>query len=255
MKPPAFQFYADDFLAGVADMTQAEVGAYILLLCHQWSRGSVPSDPARAALIAKGEVTDHVISKFPGGKNKRMESVRKISEEWAKKQAANGRMGAAKRWHGDPIGPAMATPMARNSSPSPSPSPILLNEDSLNDKPTKPKRSAVASPASDSEWLDGLAKNEAYQGVNVRTEFAKMQAWCSENRKTPSRRRFVNWLNRADRPVSPQANYSAPKPDNAPANWRVTLLKLYPDARQDMTWAELPRSVKDRIEDQELFNA
>ena len=37
MNPPAFQFYTDDFLGGVSDMTQAEVGAYILLLCAQWN--------------------------------------------------------------------------------------------------------------------------------------------------------------------------------------------------------------------------
>jgi uncharacterized protein YdaU (DUF1376 family) len=79
MKPPAFQFYADDFLAGTADMTQPEVGAYILLLCHQWGRGAIPSDPARAALIAKGEVPAHVMAKFPNGKNERLERVREVS--------------------------------------------------------------------------------------------------------------------------------------------------------------------------------
>ena len=33
-------------------------------------------------------------------------------------------------------------------------------------------------------------------------EFDKMTAWCTVNRKQPSRRRFINWLNRAERPMA-----------------------------------------------------
>jgi len=35
-KPPAYRHYAKDFLAGTADMSCAEVGAYIRLLDHAW---------------------------------------------------------------------------------------------------------------------------------------------------------------------------------------------------------------------------
>ena len=40
-RAPAFQFYADDFLAGTMTMTNEERGAYISLLCLQWSKGFV----------------------------------------------------------------------------------------------------------------------------------------------------------------------------------------------------------------------
>ncbi len=40
-KPPAFQFYASDFFSGVADMTDAEVGIYIRLLCLSWDKGGL----------------------------------------------------------------------------------------------------------------------------------------------------------------------------------------------------------------------
>lgn len=93
MKPPAFQFYADDFVGGVADMTQCEVGAYILLLCHQWSRGEIPTDTARVALIAKGEASPHVLAKFPGGKNERLERVRKEREEFVANCQQAGKSG------------------------------------------------------------------------------------------------------------------------------------------------------------------
>lgn len=54
----------------------------------------------------------------------------------------------------------------------------------------------------DEEWLNEIATNPAYTGINVRQELGKMQAWCSVNRKQPSRQRFINWLNRAERPIA-----------------------------------------------------
>ena len=142
MKAPAFQFYGDDFVAGTSDMTQAEVGAYILLLCRQWATGEIPADYDRLKLIAKGEVSDHVLAKFPNGKNARMEKVRAGLEEFRKSKSESGKIGADKRWermakngtpivspmanawqtHGTPIILPMANTMANDSSPSPSPS-------------------------------------------------------------------------------------------------------------------------------------
>lgn len=49
--------------------------------------------------------------------------------------------------------------------------------------------------ADDTAWLAELAKNPAYRGLNLETELGKMQAWCDLKRKTPSRARFLNWIN------------------------------------------------------------
>lgn len=43
-RSPSFQFYADDFLAGTCDMSMEEVGAYIRLLCAQWSKQKLRDD-------------------------------------------------------------------------------------------------------------------------------------------------------------------------------------------------------------------
>jgi hypothetical protein len=122
-------------------MTQAEVGAYILLLCRQWATGEIPADYDRLKLIAKGEVSDHVLAKFPAGKNARMEKVRAGLEEFRKSKSESGKIGADKRWermakngtpilspmanawqtHGTPIISPMANTMANDSSPSPTP--------------------------------------------------------------------------------------------------------------------------------------
>ena len=62
--------------------------------------------------------------------------------------------------------------------------------------------SAGASPTSDSDWLAELCQNPAYEGIEVMREFEKMKAWACTNKKQPSRRRFINWLNRAEKPIS-----------------------------------------------------
>lgn len=62
----------------------------------------------------------------------------------------------------------------------------------------KPKRKST-EPADDETWLESLARNPIYQAFDIRLELGKMQVWCETNRCQPSRRRFVNWLNKADR--------------------------------------------------------
>lgn len=231
MKPPAFQFYADDFLAGVADMTQAEVGAYILLLCHQWGRGEIPGDAARASLIAKGKVSPHVMSKFPDGKNVRLEKERQKQTVFREAQAMRGKAGAAKRWDGErhsaSNGTAMQSPEAQAQpehgfpSPSPSPSPDITKDVGKN---APEKRSAKASPASEEEWLKSLVGDLAYAGIPVEIEHAKMIRWCLTNNKRPTRRRFVNWLNRCDRPMKGTTSALDPKFDFTSPDWKPPVL-------------------------------
>jgi uncharacterized protein YdaU (DUF1376 family) len=220
MKPPAFQFYADDFLAGVADMTQAEVGAYILLLCSQWSRGEIPQDQARCAMIAKGEVSAFVFGKFPNGRNARLEKVRREQDEYRNAQSSNGKAGALKRWNGIAMAPLShrnsnpnGETMAKNSSPTPSPTPsptltpIPTNTlgapaapfaPTVKHKPKKPART-------DAEIVATYTNDAAYRGIDVAAQLSKMRNWCAVNGKEPTERRFVNWLNRCDQPLTVKA--------------------------------------------------
>jgi len=72
----------------------------------------------------------------------------------------------------------------------------------------KPRQRPVQA---DDEFLDGLQKNPAYSALNVRHCYQRMVAWCDVNNKQPSRRRFINWLNREDKPMIAPAK----KPGNA----------------------------------------
>lgn len=124
MKPPAFQFYPDDFIGGTCDLSAKEVGAYIRLLCFQWSKGKIPSDRNKLSRIAGTAVTDEVLSKFPDGMNQRLESERIKQSEHREAKKKAGENGAKKRWqnHSTPMILPLAEGIAKYSSPSPSPS-------------------------------------------------------------------------------------------------------------------------------------
>ena len=54
-KSPAFQFYPQDFISdlNVQVMPTEAIGAYILLLCHDWIEGGIPDDDRILAIITK----------------------------------------------------------------------------------------------------------------------------------------------------------------------------------------------------------
>lgn len=74
----------------------------------------------------------------------------------------------------------------------------------------KKTRSAKASPTSE-EFVDSLKKDPTYKGIDVYREYGKCVAWCKVNRKEATHRRFINWLNRAERPLNFIGFDSAPK--------------------------------------------
>jgi len=117
---------------------------------------------------------------------------------------------------------------------------------------------AVAAPHNDSDWFDELRKNPAYQSLNIDGEFAKMRAWCEVNKRQPSRRRFVNWLNRCERPMQPTANRAPEQPQiPEPAGWREYMQSEYPGCvfvdetspRYAATWAQLPADYQKLVAD------
>ncbi len=121
-------FYIDRFVADTPDLTAEEIGVYLLLLCRQWTKGSIPADVAQQArlgrvkpakmrairaalgsrLVEHPNVPDAEHSPF-------MESVRSEMHERNQRASDSGRKGAAKRWQGyskpnsDPIANASQT--------------------------------------------------------------------------------------------------------------------------------------------------
>lgn len=109
----------------------------------------------------------------------------------------------------------------------------------------------------DEIWLAELEQMPAYAGIDVKRELGKSQAWASVRPGTKiTRRRFVNWLNRAAgdaRPVAVngagQSSFSQPKAsDVEPRGWREALLRLHPTldraALAAKQWADVNPSLK-----------
>ena len=78
---------------------------------------------------------------------------------------------------------------------------VIERERVIEKKEKEGKDVAEVSATSDEEWLNQLGTNPAYSLIDVRREYSKMQTWCGVNRKMPTRRRFVAWLNRIDKPM------------------------------------------------------
>jgi uncharacterized protein YdaU (DUF1376 family) len=140
MKPPAFQFYADDFIGGTVDMTTEEVGAYIRLLCYQWGHGKAPVSKEAIDRVAGCTVSSTVLNKFRRGKNVRLEAERRKQIEYREKQAINGAKGGRPpKRVGLGLGSNSETqtePKKSSPSPSPSPSPVQLHKQTNNGHPS-----------------------------------------------------------------------------------------------------------------------
>jgi hypothetical protein len=125
-------------------------------------------------------------------------------------------------------------------------------------------RAAGAAPASDdSEWLTELQQNPAYKAINIPAERAKMLAWCQVNRKKPSRRRFLNWINRIEVPMQAAQYNPAPKaPAIAePRGWKAFLDETYPGSvyssggtTEAKRWADLPVEYQAKISQEMRVN-
>lgn len=73
------------------------------------------------------------------------------------------------------------------------------------DTDTKKERGANGSrPQSVEDWLKELEADKTYQGIDVRREYGKMLNWCKLRSKKPTQRRFVNWLNNAEKTLPAQ---------------------------------------------------
>lgn len=75
----------------------------------------------------------------------------------------------------------------------------------------KEGKGTPTSPPTDEEWRTELKNSDAYKDLNVESEFQKMVFWCEQKNRKPSRGRFLNWLNKCDRPMVTNG-HPAPKP-------------------------------------------
>lgn len=108
--PPAFQFYAADWLAGTQLLSAAARGAYMTMLAMSWEQGAIPDNPTalyRAMGLAPSDPPFEMIwaelaPKWTltkrGWENTRLEAIRASQNEFRKAAAKAGRAsGRARR--------------------------------------------------------------------------------------------------------------------------------------------------------------
>lgn len=199
VKPPAFQFYVDDFLGGTMHFTDAEVGLYIRLLCSQWSVGFVVDNDEELATYGKGNTPiGRVKQKFIKGKdgklrNDRMEVERRKQIAFRKSRADNGKLGGRPRKASENLVvlDRLSEMKAKKSSPSPLPFP----SSSISLKaPTKGKKALSVGQAEtakrfeealNSQWVNDAGKwvnrIKAFDGKSERV-IAEVESAIKEGR-------------------------------------------------------------------------
>lgn len=183
-KPPAFQFYADDFVAGTSVLSTEEIGAYILLLCHQWNAGSIPNDDNLIRRIAKVtqafdlgllktkfELIDGVL------KNPRMEREREKQRLFREKQAENGAKGGRPKSQAFPKPNPTDNP--HKSFPSPSPSPNDTRKGKATFEQVKAFCEEAGLPQSDAEWFFYKCEGNGWtnKGEPIKDWKATIRSW------------------------------------------------------------------------------
>ena len=150
-KPPAFQFYAKDFLAGTSDMSNAEVGAYIRLLCHQWDKNTLPNDDVKLTRLCSGdsEGIERIKAKFVVNQdgnlyNVRLQNTRELQNEFRKSKSDSGKDGANKRWGKN--GTAIVSPIAKEWVPIVSPCALPLANGMAKNSSSSSSSSSIIPP-------------------------------------------------------------------------------------------------------------
>lgn len=142
---PTMPLYVDDFLGGTLSFSATEVGAYFLLLAHQWAEGAIDDDERSISLVARSEyqTLGKVLRKFQKGddgrlRNPRLDQIRQERVEYVRSRADNAAKGWRRKHEEQPMQPvctayAEHTTMHTGSSPSPSP----IRENIYNGEPDK----------------------------------------------------------------------------------------------------------------------
>ena len=195
-KNPAFQFYPSDWSRDLEEHPLEIEGAWIRICCKLWwseTRGKLERTLEQWAKILRvyPEDAERILKYIESYKigdiscdangNLTVISRRMLRDE---KDRENNCLRQKRHYEKKkPNGPITADSQTSSSSTSSS---------------KKEKRVVV----DDETWLKALEDNPVYRGIEVRVLYGKMLVWCENNRKKPTRRRFVNWLNKEDKPMT-----------------------------------------------------
>ncbi len=252
--------YPADILSSCIEMSPAQFGGYMRLLCYAWQSGGVPNDYEACSRIAGGMtatdwagVRKRLVVLDEGTSQERLSHPRLEAEREkaetcrARKAEAIAKARAAKASSVDspvnnPVNSLVDNPVNSSPSPSPppspSPSPVFKNEsptEILGATRQKPRRTYRVTWDSE-KGFQGVTDEDisrwkaAYPGVDLTLETARAHSWVCDNPSKAGKRNWAAFLSRwFSRVQDKGGSVGAPKP--AQKTFR-------PDAGQAMTASE-----------------
>jgi hypothetical protein len=208
-KLPFLQFYPSDYLVDTRVLSLAARGAWVDIICvlHKSSTRGTLTLPARgwARIMgaseadfqsALGEIEEMKVGDvIRNGNGEVTVTCRRMMNESITREQTRLRVQNHRNKHGNKAGNDSS-----NAGVTPNKSEVI-SQKSEDEKQTSSFLVAEVSATNDEIWLNQLGTKPAYSLIDVRREYSKMQTWCGVNRKMPTRRRFVAWLNRIEKPM------------------------------------------------------
>jgi hypothetical protein len=203
LKAPAFQFYPSDWQRDMDDFPLEIEGAWIRICCRlYWSEGTATKTLKQWSSILRADLrqTRRIFAFFllhdicdlvnqngsitiTSRRIVRDEYIRQIRKEAGIKG-------------GNPRLKNHVVLFKQNDEQKPTPS--SSSSSSLKESS---KRKTCKRSLTDEEFFEMLKTNPAYSGIDISLQKGKCEAWCITNGKLFSQRRFLNWLNRVDKPI------------------------------------------------------
>jgi len=208
-KLPFLQFYPSDYLVDTRVLSLAARGAWVDIICvlHKSSTRGTLTLPARGWARIMGateadfqsalsEIEEMKVGDvIRNGNGDVSVTCRRMMNESITREQTRLRVQNHRNKHGNKAGNDTS-----NAGVTPKKSEVI-SQKSEAEKQTASVSVTDASVTSDEDWLKQLEILPAYNLMDVRREYSKMQTWCSVHRKMPTRRRFVAWLNRIEKPM------------------------------------------------------
>tara|TARA_R110002126_G_scaffold71504_2_gene179342 strand:+ start:3032 stop:3748 length:717 start_codon:yes stop_codon:yes gene_type:complete len=193
-KAPAFQFYAQDFLTGVMDLTMDERGLYITLLARQWAIFDEKGIPKKRLALLVGFEWDNlpemIKEKFDDNgdyffNSRLMESFKQL-KSYKEKQRLNGQKGGR---------PKTQTITKKRSS-------LKIEDRSMKNEDRKKKIEVEAIKPYQTENFDIAWDNwKEYKrlelGFNYKTIHSEQAALTQLGNKTTSEQHAIDSINNA----------------------------------------------------------
>jgi len=201
-KPPAAQFYWNEYLRDTRILTPASRGLWADMLGFMWY-----SKPRGILMGTYDQFARMLSCTTPEAQSAIQElNVTKVADVTLGNGDGNGLVTVLNRrmYREDKARESTRKRVSRFRNAVIKPESNAESNDNvtgLSSSSSSKEKKKEKKILSDDEWLKTLEDNPIYEGIEVRVIYGKMLVWCENNGKKPTRRRFVNWLNREEKPL------------------------------------------------------